>query len=48
MDIFVWLSEKGLEQKYVKEAFDSNGVVHHDPNVNSFEALLLELRRARY
>ncbi|MDE6820864.1 MAG: aminotransferase class I/II-fold pyridoxal phosphate-dependent enzyme [Bacteroides acidifaciens] len=31
------MSETGLEQKYVKEAFDTNWVVPLGPNVNSFE-----------
>ena len=31
------MSDKGLEQKYVKEAFDSNWVVPLGPNVNAFE-----------
>ncbi|WP_455613127.1 DegT/DnrJ/EryC1/StrS family aminotransferase [Bacteroides congonensis] len=31
------MSEAGLEQKYVKEAFDTNWVVPLGPNVNSFE-----------
>ena len=31
------MSEKGLEQKYVKEAFDTNWVVPLGPNVNGFE-----------
>ncbi len=36
------MSEKGLEQKYVKEAFDTNWVVPLGPNVNGFEADLKE------
>ena len=32
------MSEAGLEQKYVKEAFDTNWVVPMGPNVNAFEA----------
>ena len=32
------MSEKGLEQKYIKEAFDTNWVVPLGPNVNGFEA----------
>ena len=32
------MSEEGLEQKYVKEAFDTNWVVPLGPNVNGFEA----------
>lgn len=31
------MSETGLEQKYVKEAFDTNWVVPLGPNVNAFE-----------
>lgn len=31
------MSESGLEQKYVKEAFDTNWVVPLGPNVNAFE-----------
>lgn len=36
------MSEAGLEQKYVKEAFDTNWVVPLGPNVNGFEADLEE------
>ncbi|MBP5456257.1 MAG: DegT/DnrJ/EryC1/StrS family aminotransferase [Paludibacteraceae bacterium] len=36
------MSEDGLEQKYVKEAFDTNWVVPLGPNVNAFEE---ELRK---
>ena len=32
------MSESGMEQKYVKEAFDTNWVVPMGPNVNAFEA----------
>jgi len=32
------MSEEGVEQKYVKEAFDTNWVVPLGPNVNGFEA----------
>jgi len=32
------MSEDGVEQKYVKEAFDTNWVVPLGPNVNGFEA----------
>ena len=32
------MSEAGMEQKYVKEAFDTNWVVPMGPNVNAFEA----------
>lgn len=31
------MSEEGIEQKYVKEAFDTNRVVPLGPNVNAFE-----------
>ncbi len=31
------MSENGMEQKYVKEAFDTNWVVPLGPNVNAFE-----------
>ena len=31
------MSESGLEQKYIKEAFDTNWVVPLGPNVNAFE-----------
>jgi len=31
------MSEAGMEQKYVKEAFDTNWVVPMGPNVNAFE-----------
>lgn len=31
------MSEEGLEQKYIKEAFDTNWVVPMGPNVNAFE-----------
>lgn len=31
------MSEEGLEQKYVQEAFDTNWVVPMGPNVNAFE-----------
>ena len=36
------MSEDGIEQKYVKEAFDTNGVVPLGPNVNGFEKDLEE------
>jgi dTDP-4-amino-4,6-dideoxygalactose transaminase len=36
------MSEAGLEQKYIKEAFDTNWVVPLDPNVNGFEKDLQE------
>ena len=31
------MSEAGLEQKYIKKAFDTNWVVPLGPNVNGFE-----------
>ena len=36
------MSEEGLEQKYIKEAFDTNWVVPLGPNVNGFEKALEE------
>ncbi len=36
------MSEEGYEQKYVKEAFDTNWVVPMGPNVNEFEKSLEE------
>jgi len=36
------MSEEGLEQKYIKEAFDTNWVVPLGPNVNAFEEDLAE------
>ena len=36
------MSEAGLEQKYIKEAFDTNWVVPLGPNVNAFETSLAE------
>lgn len=36
------MSEVGLEQKYIKEAFDTNWVVPLGPNVNGFEKDLEE------
>ena len=36
------MSEEGIEQKYVKEAFDTNWVVPLGPNVNGFEKDLEE------
>lgn len=36
------MSEEGIEQKYVKEAFDTNWVVPMGPNVNAFEKDLEE------
>ena len=37
------MSEAGMEQKYVKEAFDTNWVVPMGPNVNAFEADLANM-----
>ena len=31
------MSEAGMEQKYIQEAFDTNWVVPLGPNVNGFE-----------
>ena len=36
------MSEEGWEQKYVKEAFDTNWVVPMGPNVNVFEQNLAD------
>lgn len=36
------MSEDGVEQKYVKEAFDTNWVVPMGPNVNAFEQNLAD------
>ena len=36
------MSEEGWEQKYIKEAFDTNWVVPLGPNVNGFEADLAQ------
>ena len=36
------MSEDGAEQKYVKEAFDTNWVVPMGPNVNAFEQNLAD------
>ena len=36
------MSEDGIEQKYIKEAFDTNWVVPLGPNVNGFEKDLEE------
>ena len=36
------MSEDGVEQKYVKEAFDTNWVVPMGPNVNAFEQSLTD------
>ena len=41
------MSEEGIEQKYVKEAFDTNWVVPMGPNVNAFEKDLEEFVNRR-
>ena len=41
------MSEEGLEQKYVKEAFDTNWVVPMGPNVNAFEADLANMANSK-
>lgn len=41
------MSEEGWEQKYVKEAFDTNWVVPMGPNVNAFEKIWKHLSTAR-
>ena len=41
------MSEEGIEQKYVKEAFDTNWVVPMGPNVNAFEKSLAEFVNKR-
>lgn len=40
------MSEEGVEQKYVKEAFDTNWVVPMGPNVNAFEQNLADFANA--
>ena len=40
------MSEDGVEQKYVKEAFDTNWVVPMGPNVNAFEQNLADFSNA--
>ena len=42
------MSEEGLEQKYIQEAFDTNWVVPLGPNVNAFEAQLKEFHGGKY
>ena len=39
------MSEAGMEQKYIQEAFDTNWVVPLGPNVNGFEKDLEEFLR---
>ena len=41
------MSEEGLEQKYVKEAFDTNWVVPMGPNVNAFELDLANMANSK-
>ena len=42
------MSEEGIEQKYVKEAFDTNWVVPLGPNVNGFEEDLKQFVGGRH
>ena len=42
------MSEQGLEQKYIQEAFDTNWVVPLGPNVNAFEADLKEFHGGKH
>ena len=41
------MSEDGMEQKYVKEAFDTNWVVPMGPNVNAFEQDLANMANSK-
>ena len=41
------MSEEGAEQKYVKEAFDTNWVVPMGPNVNAFEQDLANMANSK-
>ena len=41
------MSEEGWEQKYVKEAFDTNWVVPMGPNVNAFEQDLADFANSK-
>lgn len=41
------MSEEGYEQKYVKEAFDTNWVVPMGPNVNAFEKDLAKFSNSK-
>ena len=41
------MSEDGMEQKYVKEAFDTNWVVPMGPNVNAFEQDLMNFANSK-
>ena len=42
------MSEEGLEQKYIQEAFDTNWVVPLGPNVNAFESALKDFHGGKY
>ena len=42
------MSEAGIEQKYVKEAFDTNWVVPMGPNVNAFEVDLACMANSKF
>ena len=42
------MSEAGLEQKYIKEAFDTNWVVPMGPNVNAFEKDLADFINSKH
>ena len=42
------MSEAGLEQKYIQEAFDTNWVVPLGPNVNGFEKDLEEFVNSKF
>ena len=42
------MSEAGLEQKYIKEAFDTNWVVPMGPNVNAFEKDLADFVNSKH
>lgn len=42
------MSEEGLEQKYIKDAFDTNWVVPMGPNVNAFEQNLSDFVNSNY
>jgi hypothetical protein len=44
----VHMSEEGLEQKYIKEAFDANWVVPLGPNVNGLEEGSREVLASRW
>ena len=42
------MSDAGLEQKYIQEAFDTNWVVPLGPNVNGFEKDLEEFVNSKF